>query len=185
MGVLQGSGRKTATEVRSASTFGVNRLKTNAEFFSAMGWAPMGQMMVQNSQQYYDAEMKLKIVGDLAGEAGEKFVNVAPESITGFYDFVPVDGVLPIDRFAQANLWKELLAGMRTMPEVAQGYDLVRMFAWVAQLAGLKNINQFKVKVLPPGVAGAQAQAGNIVPMPKGPGNANEPAQIPNMGATG
>lgn len=185
MGVLQGSGRKTATEVRSASTFGVNRLKTNAEFFSAMGWSPMSQMMVQNSQQYYDTEMKLKLVGDLAGEAGDKFINVDPETIAGFYDFLPVDGVLPIDRFAQANLWKELLAGMRTMPEVAQGYDLVRMFAWVAQLAGLKNINQFKVKVLPPGVAGAQAQAGNIVPLPKGPQNMAEPKQLPNMGATG
>lgn len=197
MGVLQGSGRKTATEVRSASTFGVNRLKTNAEFFSAMGWAPHSQMLVQNSQQYFDADMKLKLVGDLAAEAGEKFINVNAESITGFYDFVPVDGVLPIDRFAQANLWKEIFAGMRSMPEVAAGYDMVRMFAWVAQLAGLKNINQFKVQVLPPGVAQQQAQAGNIVPMPSPTGsqpakmtpvgipNPNEPAQLPNLGATG
>lgn len=198
MGVLQGSGRKTATEVRSASTFGVNRLKTNAEFFSAMGWAPMSQMFVQNSQQFYDAEMKLKLVGDLAQDAGEKFINVDPESISGFYDFVPVDGVLPIDRFAQANLWKEILVGMRQMPEVMAGYDMVKMFAWVAQLGGLKNINQFKVKVMSPGQLQQQAQAGNVVPMTgiptgtlpqkmTGVGTPNpvEPGQIPNLGPTG
>lgn len=187
MGVLQGSGRKTATEVRSASTFGVNRLKTNAEFFSAMGWSPMGQMMVQNSQQYYDTPMKFKLVGDLAQDAGDAFMNVNPEDIGGFYDFVPVDGVLPIDRFAQANLWKEIFVSLKQMPEVAAGYDLVKMFAWVAQLAGLKNINQFKVKVMPPGAIAPQVQAGNVVPMPKigGPPNPAEPAQIPGMGSTG
>lgn len=187
MGVLQGSGRKTATEVRSASTFGVNRLKTNAEFFSAMGWSPMSQMVVQNSQQYYDKDMKYRLVGDLAGEAGDKFINVTPEQIGGFYDFVPVDGVLPIDRFAQANLWKEIFMSLKQMPEVSVGYDMVRMFAWVAQLAGMKNINQFKLapQVQPDALLAQQAQAGNIVPMPKGPNNLAEPAQIPNMGATG
>jgi hypothetical protein len=38
-----------------------------------------------------------------------------------------VDGTLPVDRFAQANLWKEILAGMRTMPEIAQQYDMGRI----------------------------------------------------------
>lgn len=187
MGVLQGSGRKTATEVRSASTFGVNRLKTNAEYFSAMGWTPMGQRMVQNSQQYYDAPMKFRLVGDLAQDAGDAFINVSPDDIGGFYDFVPVDGVLPIDRFAQANLWKEIFVSLKQMPEVAAGYDLVKMFGWVAQLGGLKNINQFKIQtnVMAPGQAQQQAQAGNIVPMPKGGVNMAEPRQLPNMGATG
>lgn len=183
MGVLQGSGRKTATEVRSASTFGINRLKTNAEFFSAMGWSQMSQMMVQNTQQYYSQEKKFRIVGDLAMEAGQSFIDVDPETITGFYDFVPVDGTLPVDRFAQANLWKELLGQMRQMPELAATYDIGRIFAFVAQLGGLKNINQFKVQVGSPQQLAQQAQAGNVVPM--GGANLNEPGQIPNMGATG
>jgi len=197
MGVLNNTGRKTATEVRSASTFGINRLKTNAEYFSAMGWAPLSQMMVQNSQQYYDSSMKFKIVGDLMNTAGEQFINVDPETITGFYDFVPVDGTLPIDRFAQANLWKEILGQMRTMPEVAMKFDLAKIFEWVAQLGGLKNISQFRVQMMPPGGMPGQVQQGNVVPMPMPTGsipakmvgvgtpNPNEPAQIPNLGATG
>lgn len=190
MGVLQGSGRKTATEVRSASTFGINRLKTNAEFFSAMGWSPMGQMIVQNTQQYYDVEKKFKLVGDLMQGAGEKFINVDPDTITGFYDFVPVDGTLPIDRFAQANLWKEMLGQMRTIPQIMMEYDIGRMFEWIAQLAGLKNIGQFKIKVLPPGMQQPPGvQAGNVVPMPGMASTANanlaEPGQVSGMGATG
>lgn len=194
MGVLSGTGRKTATEIRSASTFGINRLKTNAEYFSAMGWSSMSQMMVQNSQQYYSSEKKFKIVGDLTLSAGPGFMNVTPEDIAGFYDFVPVDGTLPVDRFAQANLWKEILGQMRTMPEVAMQFDMGKIFAWVAQLGGLKNINQFKVQVAPPGAnLQGQAQQGNVIPMPpinitnsnSNNNNLSEPGQIPNMGATG
>lgn len=187
MGVLQNSGRKTATEVRSASTFGINRLKTNAEFFSAMGWSPLSQMMVQNSQQYYDMEQKFRIVGDLALDAGNSFMDVTPETITGFYDFVPVDGTLPVDRFAQANLWKELMAQMRTIPELAMGYDILRIFSFVAKLAGLKNIDQFRIQQMPMGMLQGQAQQGNVVPL-GGAGampNMNEPKQIAGMGPTG
>jgi len=188
MGVLQGSGRKTATEVRSASTFGINRLKTNAEFFSAMGFAPMAQMMVQNCQQYYDAPMKLKLVGDLAEMAGPRFLDVNPDDITGFYDFVPVDGTLPVDRLAQANLWKEILMAIQKMPQVAMQYDVGKIFAWTAQLGGLKNINQFKIQMASPEQLAMMAQAGNVVPMqPQGGLNANmaEPRQIAGVGPTG
>ena len=171
MGVLNQSGRKTATEVRTSSSFGINRLKTTAEYFSAMGWTPWSQMLVQNSQQFYDAEKKFKLVGDLSQEAGPSFVDVSPEVIQGFYDFVPIDGTLPVDRFAQANLWKELLGQLRNFPEIMMQYDMGRIFAWVAQLAGLKNINQFKVQILPDEQLAAQAQQGNVVPLGGGPGS--------------
>ncbi len=145
------------------------------------------------------------LVGDLAEMAGQNFLQVTPESLQGFYDYVPVDGTLPVDRFAQANLWKEILAGMRNYPQIAQMYDIGKIFAWLAQLAGLKNINQFKVQMADPMMLQQQAQQGNVVPMAAGgaaagapggvtppPGappasiaNLNEPGQIPNVGPTG
>ena len=82
--------------------------------------------------------------------------------IAGFYDFVPVDGTLPIDRFAQANLWKELLTGLYQVPQIAMSYDLGGIFAWMAQLAGLKNITQFRI--MPDQQLAQQVQAGNMVP---------------------
>jgi hypothetical protein len=195
MGMLNAGGRKTATEVRTSTSFGVNRLKTIAEWFSAVGFDPLAQMTVQNTQQYYDGEMKFKIAGDLMLNAGAGFVTVTPDKIMGMYDFVPVDGTLPIDRFAQANLWQQLLGQMRTMPEIMMQYDMAGIFTWVAQLAGLKNINQFKIQVAPDQVLAMQAQRGNVVGMNgRGPQPASarpnaaeviEPGQVPGMGATG
>jgi len=188
LGVLSKGGRKTATEVRQSSTFGINRLKTSAEYYSAVGWSPMAQMMVQNSQQFYEAEKKFRIVGNLIQEAGEQFINVDAESIQGFYDFVPIDGTLPIDRLAQANLWKELLAQMVRFPEIAAGYDISRIFAWVAQLAGLKNINQFKIQVRPDQQVADQAQRGNIVPLGGGGGTVSgnpDSTRIPSRPLSG
>lgn len=151
MGALAGGGRKTATEVRTSTGFGVNRLKTITEYISATSFSEHAQKLIANSQQFYTGEKKFRIVGSLGIEAGSKFVNVTPEDIMGQYDMVPVDGVLPVDRMAQANLWKEILLNVGRVPQIMMQYDIGRIFAWMASIAGLKNINQFKVQVLPPG----------------------------------
>lgn len=182
MGAVNAGGRKTATEVRTSSTFGVNRLKTIGEYWSATGWAPMTQKLIQTSQQMYDTERKYRILGDLS-QWGERYINVGPEQIAGFYDFTPIDGTLPVDRFAQANLWQQIMQGMTKMPQVLQAYDMPKIFAFVAQLAGLKNIQQFKVQVLPDSVMQARLKAGNSVPITEG--NPMEPGQIPGVGPTG
>lgn len=148
MGMLNPRGRKTATEVRTSSTMGINRLKTLSEFNSALGWTPLAQVLVQNTQQYYDGQKQFRIAGDLI-EPGMRFLDVSPEDIAGFYDYVPVDGTLPIDRFAQATLWKEIILGLEKVPMIANQYDIGRIFAWMAQIAGLKNISQFKLQVSP------------------------------------
>lgn len=165
LGLVNPGGRKTATEVRTSSSFGVNRLKTFAEFNSALGFGPLAAIMLQNTQQMYDLEQQFRVAGDLiqAGGTGG-FLQVTPEAIQGFYDFVPVDGTMPIDRFAIANLWKEILTGLVKMPQLAAGFDLVGIFSWMAQQAGLKNINQFKIKVSPDQQIQQQLQAGNLVP---------------------
>lgn len=172
MGALNsGSNRKTATEVRTTTSFGVNRQKTITEYMSATGMAPHAQKLVQNSQQFYDATAKLRRVGSFAKDAGEQFLNVAPEDISGFYDLVPVDGALPVDRMAQANLWKEIMAGIRNMPpQVGMEYDWSRIFAWVANLGGIRNIQQFRVQVVPDGQLQQQAEMGNVIPMLPKPG---------------
>lgn len=178
MGALGGGGRKTATEVRTSTGFGVNRLKTITEYLSSTAFSPHSQKLVMNSQQYYTAEKKFRIVGSLAYEAGANFLMVKPDMIAGFYDFVPVDGVLPIDRMAQANLWKEILMNVGRVPQIAMSYDLSRIFAWMAQIAGLKNINQFKIQVLPPG-AGQPLGTTAIAAPPLGLPGGQMPASAP------
>lgn len=171
-GVMSGSGRKTATEVRTSTGFGVNRLKTMAEYMSATGFAQHSQRLVQMTQQYMSAGNKFKIAGtqimEMGPAAANQFLNVDPQAIQGFYDFVPVDGTLPVDKLALANLWKELLLQMRTVPGLIQQYDLGRIFAHVASLAGVRNLQQFKIELGSPQQLLQQADAGNIVPIGAG-----------------
>jgi hypothetical protein len=176
MGMIDQGGRKTATEVRTSTSFGINRLKTMCEYFSAMGFAPLTQKMIQSSQQHFDGMKKLRIVGDQARFAPE-YLEVSPDKIAGFYDFVPVDGTLPVDRFAQANLWQALLGQIAQIPQIMMSYDIPRLFDYIANLAGLKNISRFRVQ--PAQMLQQQAQAGNVVPLSK----VNQP-QIPGMGPT-
>ncbi len=186
MGMVNAGGRKTATEVRQSTTFGINRLKTSCEYFSMMGFTPFTQKLIQGTQQHYDMERKLRIVGDTVAY-GPRFLDVNPEAIAGFYDFVPVDGSLPVDRFAQANLWNSMLTQAMKVPQVAMQYDLGKIFGWVASLAGLKNIQQFRVQMADPATLARQMQAGNVVPLqPSGKdfGRPPDQMQIPGMGAT-
>ena len=187
MGMVNSGGRKTATEVRQSTTMGINRMKTVCEFFSAMGWGPMAQKLVQQSQQFYDAEKKFRIVGDTASMS-PAFADVTPETIAGFYDYIPVDGSIPVDRYAQANLWQQMLAQVSKVPQVAQQYDLGRIFAWVASLAGLKNIHQFRIQPMDPMQLMQQVQAGNAVPTEASQRDLGQPPsqiQLPGMGVTG
>jgi hypothetical protein len=186
MGMVNSGGRKTATEVRGSSTMGINRLKTKAEYFSAMGFTPLAEKLLQNSQQFYNLDRQFKIVGDLA-QYSPGYVNVTPDSIAGFYDFEAVDGTMPVDRYAQANLWNQMLGQMRNFPQIMQTYDIAKIFGFVAGLAGLHNVSQFRVNVIPDGAGQQSAQMGNSIPLggttdlTKVP----EPGQIPGMGSTG
>jgi hypothetical protein len=168
MGMVNNGGRKSATEVRSSSSFAVNRMKTLAEFQSAQALGPWSQMLVQNTQQMYDQEQVYRRTGDLT-EGNKLPLKVSPELIAGFFDFIPIDGTMPIDRVALANVWRELMVQAAKLPQVMQQYDLSKIFAYVAKMSGAKNIDQFKISVQPDGMLANAAQAGNSIPLTGGP----------------
>lgn len=179
-GVLSGGARKTATEVRTSTGFGVNRLKTVAEFMSATGISSHARKLVQSSQQLYSGDKKFRIVGELGMEAGLGFIQVTPDLIAGSYDIVPVDGTMPVDRMAQANMWVQMFGQLRNFPQIMMTYDLARIFAHVAQLMGIRNLNQFRIQAVPDQALLGQAQAGNVVPFAPPNANPNPTYSAPN-----
>lgn len=164
MGMMSNGGRQTATEVRGASGGSANRLKSQAEYMSAQGFAPHSQRLLQNTQQHLDIERRYRIAGDLL-PGGVQDMLVGPEQIAGFYDFVSVDGSLPVDKFAQANLWREIMAQMAQIEPIAQQYDIGKIFAYTAQLAGAKNVQRFKIQLQPDEQINRDLAAGNIIPI--------------------
>jgi hypothetical protein len=176
MGMVNTSGRKTATEVRTSTGFSTNRLKTPAEYASAVGWSQLTSMMLQNTQQLYDEEKMFRVAGNLTTEGmarqmqmGQQDqtngIKVSPDQIAGMYDFVPVDGSLPIDRIAQATLWKELLVQLGSVPQLALEWDIGGMLAHVMKLTGERNIDRFRLNLSPDQRLQRLAEQGNAVPV--------------------
>lgn len=161
LGALASGGRKTATEVRSAAGFGLNRLKSLSEFISVMFFGPLTRKLVSNSRQMYDAETKFKIVQDEG--MGNTAVDVSVEDIVGEFDFAPVDGAMPIDRMAQTMIYKELLMAMQSLPAIAGRYDVAQFFAYTAKLAGVKNLSSFEIQLADQQKIANEAALGNLV----------------------
>lgn len=153
LGMLGAGGtRKTATEIRASTTFGTNRLRVLAEAISMGGFNELAMFLIQNTQQFMTQEQQVRIAG--------KGVVVRPEDISGMFDVVPVDGTLPVDRMAQARLWQELLMQISQIPEIGQRYDVGKIFGWIAQLAGIRNLEQFERSPADFGLAGLPGVAG-------------------------
>lgn len=166
MGAAASGGRKTATEVRTTSSASINRMKTICEYYSAMGFTPQAQLLVQNMQQHMDIARQYRIAGSLTNVRGaDKFMQIGPEDIAGFYDFIPVDGTLPIDRFAMMSVWRDMLLGMRNFPELMMQYDIGGIFEWIAGLGGIKNFNQFRIQVMDDQQLALAKAAGNVTPI--------------------
>lgn len=157
-GLQDSGGRKTATEVRTASEAGASRLAAQAMVISAQAISNLAQQMSLNIQQFMEDGMYLQVVGnDGIGNP----IQIQPEHLVGDFQYPINDGTLPIDRVAMLDVWKEILLGVAQSPVLSQRYDLAKIFEYVAQLGGAKNIKSFEVQVLAPG----QAPPPNAVPI--------------------
>jgi hypothetical protein len=165
MGLSTGPSRESATGVRTRTGFAANRLKTVAEYNSALGMTSLIGKMVSNTQQLMEMEQKFRIAGADAMAMAKSFVDVNPQLIAGQYDYVPVDGTLPIDRLAQANFWKELVIQGSQSPVLAGQWNWGEMVAHIMRLQGEKNIERFRVQVQSPTAIDNALQAGNVVPI--------------------
>lgn len=163
MGIPNPSGRRTATETRTTAGFSTNRLKTVSEYNSALAWSPLAQVLLQTTQENYSDEKKFMIAGDLTDAL---FTDpITPEGIAGFFDFVPVDGNLPIDRLAQANFWKELMFQISKSPELMQKFDITKLLIHTMSLVGERNVKQFQIEIRPDEDIARRAQSGELVPL--------------------
>jgi len=163
MGMVNQSGRKTATEVRSSTGYSTSRLKTPVEYNSCLAFDPLSQMMLSNTQQLLDIDRKYAVAGNML-ENAQTFLEAGPQQIAGDYDFVSVDGTLPVDRLAQANFWKEMIMQLGKSP-MAMQWDMNKLIAHTMKLQGERNIDRFQIKIGSPEHLQQQAQMGNVVPI--------------------
>jgi hypothetical protein len=179
-GLQDSGGRKTATEVRTSGEAAASRLAAQSRVISAQALVDLTMQMSINLQQFLEEELYLQIVGQ---DGATNPIAIKPEHLVGDFHYPVNDGTLPIDRVAMLDVWKELYLGMAQNPQLAQQYDMTKIFEHVAELGGAKDIANFKIQMLPDEQIAAQAGAGNVIqipgPLPGGrtPGTTPSPGQ--------
>lgn len=141
MGVQQAGGRKTATEIRTSGESAVSRLAGLARVISSQGIVELTEQMVLNAQQYLSDDFQFMVLGSDARRAP---VTVGIDGLVGDFFYPIHDGTLPIDRVAMVDVWKEVLISVLRDPELRQHYDTAKIFEYVAELGGAKNIEQMR-----------------------------------------
>ena len=145
---------------------------------SAQAFAPLCTQMILNIQQFMPDKMWVEMTGD---DGLPSSLELTPELLVGSFNYQVSDGTLPYDKQALLEIWKELMFGIAKDPELRQEYALGKIFRYIAELGGAKNIDSFKRQAAPqpagnPFVAGAAENPGAVpgaVPlgpaMPQGP----------------
>ncbi len=157
-GIQTAGGRRSATEARLSMQAGATRLSQMAIRISSQSFHPMVQQMISNTQQLMPDEMWIETAGDNGDPVSLK---LQLEQILGSFNYQISDGSLPFDKQALLEEWKEILFGVARDPELRAGWDLNKMFEYVAELGGARNIGQFKKQLPAPGQVPFQAGAGN------------------------
>ena len=188
-GLPAAGGRKTATEARQSAEAGASRLSAKSRLISAQALTGLTKQMSLNIMQYMPEEFFIDLVGmegleDNFRKLGlnpAEGVNVTPEMVVGDFYYPIHDGTLPIDRVALLDVWNQIFLAVSQDPQLRQTFNVVKIFEYIAELGGAKNIQQFTldVKTAPDAQVAQEAQAGNLAPVPgnPGPGNMSMPGQ--------
>lgn len=161
MGIQQAGGRKTATEVRTAIEAGSSRLAALARLISAQALVDVAEQMVMNIQQFMTEDFYYNIMG---AEGIANSIHIKPDQLIGDFNFPVHDGTIPLDRIALLDVWKEIFVATRDDPVLNTQYDRGKMFEYMAELGGVKNLNAMKLspQVVPDAVAQAAGANGAI-----------------------
>jgi hypothetical protein len=135
----------------------------------------IGTQFAVHTQQYMTQEAYVNVAGRYAEQLMKNFTGgktrgrVSPSDLAINYDLIVRDGSIPGGNFSQN--WIELFKTIGTTPELMQQFDVTRIFTYIAQQMGAKNVEDFRRNVnniqaqtMPDDQVARQVQAGNLIP---------------------
>jgi len=169
-----GPERLTKGEFQGTRGSAISRLQRTAMIIGMQFMQDIGTMFAVHTQQYMTKDTYVKIVGNneqqLMEIFGKQRVPVTPFDLAVNYDLIVRDGSIPGGNFSEA--WLEMFKVIGTTPELLQQFDITRIFMYIAQQLGAKNVGDFKRsmgQVQPQTMSDQevanQVQAGNMVPV--------------------
>jgi hypothetical protein len=179
MGSLRQGGpeRLTGAEFQGTRAGSVSRLERVARVIGLQAMQDIGFFFASHNQQMMKQDTYVKMAGDwqelLLKEYGNENrgrIKVSPNDLDINYDVLIRDGSVPGGNFSGA--WIQLYDIMSKNPELAQRFDMVRIFTHIARGLGAKDVNSFvrrggniQAKVSSPEDVLAQVQQGNLKPL--------------------
>ena len=176
-GSLRQSGpeRLTGAEFSGTRNSAMSRLQRLAMIIGMQFMQDIGTQFAVHTQQYMTQEAYVNVAGRYAEQLMKNFTNgksrgrVSPSDLAINYDLIVRDGSIPGGNFNSS--WIELFKTIGTTPELNQQFDVVRIFTYIAQQMGAKNVEDFRrnvnniqVSTMPDEQVMRQVQAGNMIP---------------------
>jgi len=179
---MGGPERLTRSEFQGTRGSAVSRLQRLAMIIGMQFMQDVGTMFAAHVQQYMTEEVYVRIVGRYAEQLTKTFnpsesqgqvqqitrVPASPYDLAINYDLIVRDGSIPGGNFSEA--WLELFKVIGTTPELMQQFDITRIFIYIAQQLGAKNvedfkrnINQVQPQVMPDEEVSREVEKGNLV----------------------
>jgi hypothetical protein len=151
-GIMSG-GDRTLGEQQMAVTAAQGRLRLEAQMAWLQGMNRVTHQRISNIQQFMSEERWVQVVGTypraLGLMADQQFLKVGPEEIQGQFTYGQVDMIVRQDREMLMAL-REIWMAVAKEPELRQRFDLVKLFEPMAQMAGIKNLDDY-VREMPAG----------------------------------
>jgi len=184
MGSMRQGGpeRLTKGEFQGTRAGSISRLERIARVVGLQAMQDMGYQFASNCQQLMDEELYVKMSGmwqeklmqDHNVQIQDQRVNVTPFDVLVDYDVNVRDGSVPGSNFSE--FWIQAFNIIMSNPEMAQRFDTMRVFKYIARNMGAKNVDEFEKKdpqqvntqIMPDDQVQQQVQSGNLVPFPGG-----------------
>ena len=174
-----GPERLTSAEYQGTMGGGINRLERIAKVVGLQGMQDIGTFFAHHNKQMMENDTYIKLSGEwqevliaeygITGD-GRGRKRVTPQDLDINYNVVVRDGSVPGGNYSSS--WLQLFQILGNNPELAQKFDIVRIFSHIARNLGAKNVNDFvraggniNSQTLPNEDVMRQMDAGNLVPM--------------------
>ena len=149
MGALRQGGpeRLTSAEFQGTRGSAMSRLQRVAMIIGQQVMQDIGMMFATHTQQYMQNETYISLAGDYEKElkaifGDKKRGKVTPYDLAINYDITVRDGSIPGGNFSQA--WVDLFKIIAPDPELRQAFDVTKIFTYIAQQLGAKNVQDFR-----------------------------------------
>jgi hypothetical protein len=172
---MSGPERLTGAEFSGTRSSAVSRLQRIAMIIGMQFMQDVGTQFAVHTQQYMTQSAYINVAGRYAEQLMKNFTNgktrgrVSPSDLAINYDLIVRDGSIPGGNFSQS--WIELFKTIGTSPELMQQFDVTRIFTYIAQQLGAKNVEDFRRNInnintvsQPNGTVIDQANKGNYIP---------------------